>query len=346
MEAWLPRVYMVQSPVFELLASLFRLQCHERLSRDGDGVAPLEDFDLGLWVQRVRSELSQDMQEALETFFNYESFMGLSMAKFSWETNSWSSVDGFLKMLGEAPPAVLFERFLNTGYTPEGSVETDDPEKVRDYINRTNLPDIEKWKFAYLYLNMETTKARFIELLAFCNRLYFAQEWDDLRRQQAESIDATQKSVHRPEDLLDVFPHLEGVPLEDPNATIVLAPSVFYHLDSLSSFDDEHHLYLSIYGVRYPGRPSMRGDEVIAFMKALADETRIKIIKILAMGPRFGYELAQQLKLSNSTISHHLSILAESGVVRPTREENRVSYALERQYLRGLMEAMAKQLLG
>ncbi len=346
MEALLPRVYLVQSPVFELLASLFRLQCHERLSREDDGVAPLEEFDLGLWVQRVRSELPQDIREALETFFDYESFMGLSMAKFAWETNSWSSVDGFLKVLDETPPATLFERFLNTGYTPEGSVETDDPKKVRDYINRTNLPDIEKWKFAYLYLNMERTKARFIELLSVCGRLYFAQKWDDLRQQQAKSMDAVRKGVHRREDLLDVFPHLEGVPLENPNATVVLAPSVFYHLDSLSSFDDEHRLYLSIYGVRYPGRRSMRGDEVIAFMKAMADETRIKIIKILGMGPRFGYELAQQLKLSNSTISHHLSILAEAGVVRPTREENRVSYALERQCLRDLLEAMAKQLLG
>lgn len=193
---------------------------------------------------------------------------------------------------------------------------------------------------------METTKARFVELLSFCHRCYFVGEWDALRQRQAESIDAVRERVHRREALLDVFPHLEGVPLENPKAAVVLAPSVLYHLDSLSSFDDEHLLYLSVYGVRYPGRHSMLGDEVIAFLKVIADETRIKIIKILAMGPRFGYELAQELKLSSSTISHHLSILAEAGVVRPTREENRVSYALERQHLRDLLAAMAKQWLG
>lgn len=114
MDAWLPGAYLVQSPVFELLllASLFRLQCHERLSREGEGVA-LEDFDLGLWVQRVRSELPKDILDALETFFHYESFVGLSMAKFAWERGAWSSVDGFLEVLAKTPPADLFQRFYS-----------------------------------------------------------------------------------------------------------------------------------------------------------------------------------------------------------------------------------------
>lgn len=345
MDTLAPEVYLVQSPVFEFIASLFRLQCHTRLSREQEHEG-LTDLDLDLWVQRVRSTLPNDILDTLETFFHYESYLGLSMVRFAWEKHAWSSVDRFFEVLAGTSPADLFQRFLNTGYTPTELPDPARPETVKDYLNRTNLPDTEKWKLAYLYLDLESAKRRFLGLLSFCYRSYFAEEWEGLRQQQAKSIVEVRQTIHCREDLWDVFPYLEGVPLGNPKATVVLAPSVFYHVDTLSSFDDEHLSFLSLYGVHYVGRASMRGDEAMAFFKVIADETRVKIIKTLALGPFFGYELAQQLKLSSSTISHHVSILADVGVVVPTREENRVSYALDREHLQSLLAAMAKHLLG
>lgn len=57
--------------------------------------------------------------------------------------------------------------------------------------------------------------------------------------------------------------------------------------------------------------------ELLAFFKALADETRLKIVGLLANGPRTTDQLAEQLGLRAPTISHHLDRLMAAGLVGP-----------------------------
>ena len=57
--------------------------------------------------------------------------------------------------------------------------------------------------------------------------------------------------------------------------------------------------------------------ELLAFFKALADETRLKIVGLLANGPRTTDQLAEQLGLRAPTISHHLDKLMAAGLVGP-----------------------------
>jgi DNA-binding transcriptional ArsR family regulator len=56
-------------------------------------------------------------------------------------------------------------------------------------------------------------------------------------------------------------------------------------------------------------------EELVAFFKALADANRLKIVGLLAQRPYSGEELAALLDLKPSTVSHHLSKLAEVGLV-------------------------------
>lgn len=56
--------------------------------------------------------------------------------------------------------------------------------------------------------------------------------------------------------------------------------------------------------------------------RGLDDATRVLILALLAEaeGPLYGQALAEQLKLSPQTVSHHLHILRNSGLVRERRE--------------------------
>jgi predicted transcriptional regulator len=56
-------------------------------------------------------------------------------------------------------------------------------------------------------------------------------------------------------------------------------------------------------------------EELVAFFKALADASRLKIVGLLSQRPYSVEELAALLDLKASTISHHLSKLAEAGLV-------------------------------
>ena len=55
--------------------------------------------------------------------------------------------------------------------------------------------------------------------------------------------------------------------------------------------------------------------ELLTFFKALADETRLKIVGLLAQESFSGEQLAVILKKKPATVSHHLSKLAEANLV-------------------------------
>ncbi|HRR03506.1 MAG TPA: metalloregulator ArsR/SmtB family transcription factor, partial [Treponemataceae bacterium] len=67
-----------------------------------------------------------------------------------------------------------------------------------------------------------------------------------------------------------------------------------------------------------------------ALFKALADETRSKIVHILSCGEVCACELLDYFDLSQPTLSHHLGILVDSGLVRARPEGKWTRYSLNR----------------
>ena len=54
--------------------------------------------------------------------------------------------------------------------------------------------------------------------------------------------------------------------------------------------------------------------------KALADPTRRRILELLKSGPKGSGEIAEAFPSSWPTISRHLSLLRDAGLIRATRE--------------------------
>jgi predicted transcriptional regulator len=75
---------------------------------------------------------------------------------------------------------------------------------------------------------------------------------------------------------------------------------------------------------------------LLGFFKALGDESRLKIVGILAQEERSVDELAAMLDLKEPTVSHHLAKLREIGLVSMTPDGNRRRYRLETDVLHRL----------
>jgi predicted transcriptional regulator len=82
-------------------------------------------------------------------------------------------------------------------------------------------------------------------------------------------------------------------------------------------------------------------EELLPFLKTLADATRLKIIGILARQELSVEGLADLLKLRPSTISHHLARLAEAGLVSARPHSYYNLYRLES----GAIENLARRLM-
>lgn len=94
-------------------------------------------------------------------------------------------------------------------------------------------------------------------------------------------------------------------------------------------------------GVAAPEEPyQLLLDEELALLaKALGHPVRVRIVRLLAHREGCMYsDLAQQLPLAQSTVSQHLKVLKEAGLVRGEIEGPRICYCLDAAALRRVAE--------
>lgn len=80
-------------------------------------------------------------------------------------------------------------------------------------------------------------------------------------------------------------------------------------------------------------------------LKSLSDQRRLDILKALKYTSMYGQELAELLKLSPATISHHMSTLVAAGFVSIDRKGSWTSYTLHRQNLDSFLLNLKNTLL-
>lgn len=76
---------------------------------------------------------------------------------------------------------------------------------------------------------------------------------------------------------------------------------------------------------------AFRHHEEIKVFKALADENRLEILELLTDGEKCGCELLEALRIGQSTLSHHMHILCEAGLVDARKEGKWMHYSLSAQ---------------
>jgi ArsR family transcriptional regulator, arsenate/arsenite/antimonite-responsive transcriptional repressor len=72
----------------------------------------------------------------------------------------------------------------------------------------------------------------------------------------------------------------------------------------------------------------MKSFDPVLFAKALADETRQKIMKICCCNWLSVTEIVEHLNVTQPTVSHHLAILREAGLVEVREDGKQTFYRL------------------
>ena len=80
------------------------------------------------------------------------------------------------------------------------------------------------------------------------------------------------------------------------------------------------------------------------FFKALGDENRIHILKMLQSGEKCACKLLEELNISQPTLSHHMKILCDAGIVTGRKEGKWTHYSINRDGVR-LVRGVMKELL-
>jgi ArsR family transcriptional regulator, arsenate/arsenite/antimonite-responsive transcriptional repressor len=70
-------------------------------------------------------------------------------------------------------------------------------------------------------------------------------------------------------------------------------------------------------------------DKVLNMYKALSDETRLKILKILEQGELCVCDIVAALNMIQPNISFHLGVLKEAGFIKDRRQGKWIHYRIE-----------------
>lgn len=87
-------------------------------------------------------------------------------------------------------------------------------------------------------------------------------------------------------------------------------------------------------------------DTLLRLLRALADKSRLNILRLLQDAPRNGRELAKETGLSAATISHHMNELVSAELVALEKKGASIEYMLRRKDAGRALDALRKALLG
>jgi DNA-binding transcriptional ArsR family regulator len=201
-----------------------------------------------------------------------------------------------------------------------------------------------------IYADPDALRERFLGLLERYWDEAFGPEWGRLEPRLAAEIDESGPLLE--EDglyaLLERQPELrvdrrEGALVRrsihehdvevTPERPLVLMPSAYVWPHVRANCDAPWPLTL-VYAARFARTELDRAPEgLVAVLRALADETRLRALRLIAEQPRSTEELAPLVGLSESGLSKHLRLLAEVGLVTTRREGYYVLYAFDRSAL-------------
>jgi DNA-binding transcriptional ArsR family regulator len=203
-------------------------------------------------------------------------------------------------------------------------------------------------------------RARFAALLARYWEAAFAEEWERLEPRLAETVAEAGRRLAAD----DVYSYLKGL-----SPQLLIAP---HEREIRRDLPHEHTLEISSTarlilvpsayvwphvrvncdppwppGIVYPApfvvaeaRPRLPADDVLHVLRALADETRLRALKLIAAQPRSTQELAPLVGISEAGLSKHLRLLARAGLVQTRRDGYYVLYSLDQERIAPLSRAL------
>jgi len=83
--------------------------------------------------------------------------------------------------------------------------------------------------------------------------------------------------------------------------------------------------------------------EAAKVFKAFCDENRLQILELLRSGEKCACKLLDDLQITQSTLSHHMKLLCDAGVVQGRKEGKWVHYSIDSAGAERAVELLCQQ---
>ena len=85
-------------------------------------------------------------------------------------------------------------------------------------------------------------------------------------------------------------------------------------------------------------------NDIVRVFKAFYDENRLKILEQLRVGEKCACDLLDYLRVTQSTLSHHMKLLCDADIVKGRKEGKWVYYSLNFDGIKRVKKLLEQQL--
>jgi DNA-binding transcriptional ArsR family regulator len=283
----------------------------------------------GAWAAGVRSRLSQEDRE----FF--DGISGLFEEPFAWlyTLPQPKDADTVLYAIKQMPVAQRLSELKLSPIHDQLLHEIQErgswSEEDRDYLSE-GIPKEEGRalfspkkieKILDFYANAEEFGRAYLAAFQSYNEVFFAEE----EKRIAPKIDEALENAKQLAEEMPVLELLEelsrGVKFEEfPGVTEIILVPTYWLSPFITSTKIDEGRNLLLFGARPPGESLVPGEivpeDLLQILKALADPSRLRILRYLMQEQLTPAELSRRLRLRAPTLTHHLHILRLAGLVR------------------------------
>lgn len=333
------------STIYEMCLSLTTLHSPRPRHRD--------------WAEQARALLSKKVLDDLG--FLYSRFEnGILLIELAIDYPDHHDVDGFLRyveemtiprflfyVLGRLAPEEEMARLepsvdsllsVITQGCPEGDSHMEKKYGTEDYIRLVADPDGYRTRILRLWKGYWDS--------------YFREEGERYRQLWEESVEEKSLALSR-QDALEFFKTLSNKPeLPDqippgyPTSEIVLVPTCFGHPPlTFIGYGSITVIYDCHFTEERREKLEELQLEIVALGKALGDSTRLQLLKLIVRQPQlYGRKLAELCHISQPSVSRHLRILKEAGLIEERPMENYIAYEVRRDRIQDLSPQLVSYL--
>ena len=303
------------------------------------------------WAAGVRSRLPASQRDFLE---KVQSFLPVPLNWLYLLPAEAKTAAGALHTLAQLTAAERLPSLLITADTPIEVINTlqeitlrqtwssAEQEVLRTALHRRGIfprPNTLN-NLCEAWTDLTQTGEQILQALNTYYQVFFAEEEQRIQPllekalQKADSLSRQEKDIAHLLEILSNGVHFQQV---DSTTQVTLVPS--YWASPLVFFTQlENDGLLVLFGGRPETQDLIPGEtlpiDLVDSLKAIADPTRLRILRYLAEGRLTPTELSRRLRLRPPTVIHHLNALRLAGLVEITLQaDHERGYTLRREAL-------------
>ncbi|MCP4420985.1 MAG: winged helix-turn-helix transcriptional regulator [Chloroflexi bacterium] len=326
----------------------------------------------GAWAAGVRSRLPSEQREFLQEVIEKNHFWAIP-----WLVNQSGVKDSatILEKIRAIPTAERLQTFsacymsesvqtLLNSVAEQGVWGEEDKNQLRAFYKQMykketgkskKVPDADLVTTLDIWANKAVFGEKILQALTVYYDVFFKEEETRILQPLQDRV-AAAKVLAEKLSLADLLNELsQGLRFEFDKTKeieeLVLIPSFWTTpLSMFTPFSKDHKRWLFMFGGRPDGVSLVPGEVVpellYQMLKALADPTRLRILRYLSEEPSTPAELARRLRLRPPTVIHHLDVLRLARLVNVTLSVNGRRYQARHEAIKTVCSMLGNFLEG